>query len=197
VDICLEVEITINVSEVIISLATVVSFCIERCIFTLRMNASKSTIHGHIFNGVIALIAVVILADFMVPGTVVREEVVGVKREVQDHHNAARGYHYSHRIITAQRAFFVAEDVAIQAKPGELIQYSVSRIFGEVNWCKTDGSNRRSYFSLRCLAALLIPLLTAFSMFAVRRFGGHFNLEIFVFVLQLILLVYLMILLLF
>ena len=78
------------------------------------------------------VIALVILIDFAMPGTVFTEDVTNIKKTRQNYYNAAGNYHYSYRVITPKHHFSVAEDFAksIQDKK---VEYSVSLLFKEIN----------------------------------------------------------------
>ncbi|MBV42374.1 MAG: hypothetical protein CL834_05025 [Crocinitomicaceae bacterium] len=138
---------------------------------------------------IFVLAALLILFDFGFPGKVVNDEIVCVQRKVQQHHNAARGFHYSHRLVTTERAFSVSEELAQRIEEGTPIVYSVSRFFDEVNWCKTTESETKAYFSLRWLSALFLPLLAVATMTLSHRYRGERDMSILVFVFQVLLLV--------
>ena len=84
--------------------------------------------------------------------------------------------------------FSVSEEVAQRAEAEAPIVYSVSRVFDEVNWCRVPSTDARSYYSLRWLSAVLLPLLTLAAMFFEPRYKGAMEMGIVVFVLQALLL---------
>ena len=73
--------------------------------------------------------ALVIIADFIVPGRIVQNEILQVKKERQQHYNASGNAHYAYKVITDERQFWVEEDFAESVQGGEKIEYSVSRVF--------------------------------------------------------------------
>ncbi|MCA6074994.1 hypothetical protein [Fulvivirga sedimenti] len=131
------------------------------------------------------LAALVILFDFILPGRVVNDEIIDVKRERQQYFNAARNYHYSYKVITSEHQFSVAENFAQLVQDHEKIEYSVSRIFKEVNWYRLLSSENNSFYSLRILSGLVLPLLTIISILVAYLYKK--NIGILVFVLQVLL----------
>ena len=112
------------------------------------------------------LAALVVLVDFASPGRIINDEIINVQRERQQYYNAARNYHYSYKVITSEHEFLVAEDFAELELVNEKIEYSVSRIFKEVNWYRLLSSENKSFYSLRIASGLILPLLTIISIFA-------------------------------
>lgn len=133
------------------------------------------------------LAALVIVVDFTLPGKIETDEIIKVKRERQQHHNASGNYHYSYTVITSQRQFSVGEDFAEMVQDNEKIEFSVSQIFQEVNWYRLLSSENRSSFSFRIMTGLVLPLLSIVSILLAYRFKK--NIGILVFILQLLLIV--------
>ena len=129
--------------------------------------------------------ALVIIADYIIPGSVFNDEIINVKRERQQYYNAARNYHYSYELITSEHQFSVSEDFVQLLHNKEKIQYSVSLIFKEVNWYKLLSSKHRDVYSLRILSGLVLPLLIIITMFVSYQYKRNFG--ILVFVLQILL----------
>lgn len=140
---------------------------------------------SHLLFGILAL---VIIIDFALPGQVVHDNVTNVQKQLQNYHNAAKGYHYSYEILTGGRRLMASEEMALLAMPGDPIAYSVSRVFQEVNWCKLHQSNRKFYFSLRWMSAILLPLFTLISIIADFKKVPEVNRSVVVFVLRVFLL---------
>ena len=136
-------------------------------------------------NAVFALVALVIMADLLLPGIVIHDEVIQVEGELQQYYNAASNHHYSYQVITNHHQFSVAEDFAQQVKQKDEIEYAVSPIFHEVNWYRVPSSPNKSVYSLRILSGLALPLLTIISM--VLSFLYLKNINTLVFVLQVLL----------
>jgi len=149
---------------------------------------SQSSKRTFFLSAFFVLAALTVLMDFAYPGKVLEDQVVSIQRQVQKHNNAARGFHYSHRLVTPHRAFSVSEEVAQRAEAGMPIVYSVSRVFDELNWCRVPSTDARSYYSLRWLSAVLLPLLTLAAMFFEPRYKGAVEMGIVVFVFQVLLL---------
>lgn len=131
------------------------------------------------------LIAFVILVDFASPGRIINDEIINVKRELQQYYNSAGNYHYSYKVITSEHEFLVPEDFAELELENEKIEYSISRIFEEVNWYRLSVSENKSLYSLRIVSGLVLPLLALISIFAAFRYKKEIN--ILVFILQILL----------
>ena len=131
------------------------------------------------------LAALVILADFISPGRIINDEIINVQSERQQYYNAARNYHYSYKVITSEHEFLVTEDFAELELVNENIEYSVSRVFKEVNWYRLLSSENKSFFSLRIVSGLVLPLLTIISIFVAFRYKKEIG--ILVFILQILL----------
>ena len=134
---------------------------------------------------IFALIVLVIIADFVLPGRIINDEIINVKSERQQYNNAARNEHYSYKIITSEHQFSVTENFAKLVQKHEKIEYSVSLIFKEVNWYKLLSSENRAFYSLRIISGLVLPLLVIISILAAYRFKK--NLDILLFVLKILL----------
>jgi len=116
------------------------------------------------------LVALVILVDFVSPGSIINDEIIHVQKERQQSYNAARNYHYSYKVITSEHEFLVTEDFAELELVHEQIEYSVSRIFKEVNWYRLLSSESKSFYSLRIASGLVLPLLTIILIFVVFQY---------------------------
>ena len=145
------------------------------------MNRFQFTLRQALY-GIFVLVALVIIIDFGLPGKVVNEAIIEVKRERQQYYNAAQNAHYSYKVITDTHQFFVEEDFATSIQAHEEIEYSVSRIFKEINWARILPSGSRAVYSLRILSGLLLPLLAIVSILVAYRFKK--NIDTLVFVLQ-------------
>lgn len=138
-------------------------------------------------KAVFSFMALTILLDFALPGRVVQDKILEVKSERQQHYNASGNYHYSYKIITQAKQFSVPEYFANQAQEGEDIEYAVSLIFKEVNWYRLFSSDGKSYYSLRILTGLVLPLLILFLFYMVYQY--RWKIKLLVFILQLLLIV--------
>ena len=118
-----------------------------------------------LFYTIFTLTAVLILVDFISPGRIINDEIINVQRERQQYYNAARNYHYSHKITTSEHNFLVTEDFVELELLNKKIEYSVSRIFKEVNWYRLRSSEKKSIYSLRIASGLVLPLLAIISIF--------------------------------
>lgn len=109
--------------------------------------------------GLFTLASLIILADFIIPGRVVVDEIVEVKKERQQYYNAARNYHFSYKVFTSTHNFSITEDFAEEIKNNQKIEFAVSHIFKEINSYRLLNSGNREIYSLRILSGLVIPLV--------------------------------------
>lgn len=139
-----------------------------------------------VINALFILIAFLIIGDFILPGAEYNDEIMSIQKERQDYFNAARNYHYSTEVVTTQHRFSVSEEFGLTAKEKDEIEYSVSQLFNEVNWYRSTSSQSKSFYSLRMMSGLIIPLSLLISLFVVYRLKK--NLSTLVFVLKLLIL---------
>ncbi len=129
--------------------------------------------------GVVALVALVILSDFVLPGKRIDDEITRVQKVLQRHYNASRNYHHSFKVVTGQHTFSVSEDFAQSAQDQEKIEYSVSPLFKEVNWCRILPAGRRSFYSLRIMSGLALPLVAIMFILLAYRFKWNIDLLVY------------------
>ena len=149
------------------------------------MNKNKQSLQKllYILFGILALVMVI---DFIIPGTVVNNEIITLKRDRQQYYNAAQNHHYTYKVITNSHEFYITEDAATLNQNNKKIQYAVSKIFKEVNWYQLQASQKTSYYSLRIISGLVLPVLFIITIAIVYR--SKRNLDILVFVLHILLL---------
>ena len=145
------------------------------------MNDQQHKLHLALY-ATFVLAALVVIVDFILPGRIINDEIINVKSERQQYYNAARNYHYSYKVITSQHEFPVTEDFAQLVQDHEKIEYAVSRIFKEVNWYRLLSSENKSFYSLRIMSGLVLPLLTIISILVAFLYKK--NIGTLVFVLQ-------------
>lgn len=104
------------------------------------------------------LTSITILTDFILPGSVIVEEIIDVRKEKQQYYNAARNYHFSYRVFTKTNNFSITEDFAKEIKNNQQIEFAVSPIFKEINSYRLLNTGNREIYSLRILSGLVIPL---------------------------------------
>ena len=131
-------------------------------------------------NAAFTLAALVILVDFVSPGRILNDEIINVQRERQQYYNAARNYHYSYKVITSEHEFLVAEDFAELKLVNKKIEYAVSPIFKEVNWYRLLASESKSFYSLRIVSGLVLPMLTIISIFVAFRYKKKIGTLVFI-----------------
>lgn len=125
------------------------------------------------------LIALVVLFDFISPGRIINDEIINVKKELQQYYNAASNYHYSYKVITSKHEFFVSKDFVKLEVVNEKIEYSVSPIFKEVNWCRLFSSENKYFYSLRIVSGLVLPLLAFITVCVAHRYKKKIGLLVF------------------
>lgn len=123
-----------------------------------------------IIHAIFVIAAIIMLVDFIAPGSIIEDEIVDVQTQRQNYYNAAQNYHYSYKVITKQHKFLVTDDFADAIKGEKKIQYSVSPIFQKVNWHKLPTDTNKSFYSLRIASGLVLPLLMIIAIFVVIRY---------------------------
>ena len=126
------------------------------------------------------LAAMIILTDFILPGSVVVEEIIDVKKEKQQYYNAALNYHFSYRVFTRTHNFSITEDFAKEIKNNQQIEFAVSHIFKEINCYRLLNSGNREIYSLRILSGLVIPLALILVIGLAFKYGKKMSILIFV-----------------
>ncbi|WP_405201721.1 hypothetical protein [Dokdonia sp. LLG6352-1] len=146
------------------------------------MHNKPSTVPLAIY-GVTALLALVTLLDFALPGTVYTEEVTRVQKKKQRYYNAGGNSHNSYEVVTPKHQFSVAEDIAKSAE-GTSVSYTVSLLCKEVNSYSILPSEDRTIYSFRLVSGFVLPLLLLLVIGIKFRFKK--DLSILLFVLQLL-----------
>ncbi|MFK7781468.1 hypothetical protein [Psychroserpens sp.] len=148
------------------------------------MNINQHNLRISLY-AIFTFIALVILVDFTVPGRVINDEIITIKKERQDYYNAANNYHYSYKVITSEHEFLVTEDFANLEPVNKNIEYSISLIFKEINWYRLLSSENKSFYSLRIVSGLILPLLAIILIFVAFRYKKE--IDILVFIIQVLL----------
>lgn len=131
--------------------------------------------------------ALIVLTDFILAGKVIIDEVIDVKKERQQYYNAARNHHYSYKVTTSKHHFTVSDDFAQLVQDNQKIEYSVSRIFKEVNRYRLVSSENSAIYSLRIISGLIIPLSVIIAIGVAYKYKK--KISTIVFVLQILLIV--------
>lgn len=139
-----------------------------------------------ILHTAFALLALIMLLDFLVPGKVFEGKNIKVFSEHQDYNNAGGNSHQAYFIRTDEHKFWVESDFALLARDQQELTYAVSRIFKEVNWCSLQKADVRYRGSLRITSGLLIPILLLIAVAVIFKLKK--DLGIFYFILQVLLL---------
>ena len=120
---------------------------------------------------VFALAAVVVIADFALPGRIIADDIVEIQKNRQQYYNAAGNFHYSYKVIANEHAFQVKEAFGSMELENKKIEYSVSPLFKMVNWYRLLTVEKRSYHSLRLASGLILPLLLLLMLFLKYRYN--------------------------
>jgi len=105
-----------------------------------------------------ALLALLMLVDFFIPGKVLQSDNIKVFSEQQSYNNAGGNSHQAYFIRTDEHKFWVERDFALLARDQQKLIYSVSRIFKEVNWAYLEKIDVRFRGSLRIISGLIVPI---------------------------------------
>jgi len=112
-----------------------------------------------IIQSIFLVAAIVILTDFIIPGEIQTGKIITLKKERQQYYNAARNHHYSYKVITKKDDILVDESFAKQELKDKMIEFSVSRIFSEVNWYRIEAAPNKNFYSLRIASGVILPIL--------------------------------------
>ncbi len=143
------------------------------------MNNPQNKI-GLSINAAFVMAALVIIIDFILPGSTFNDEIISVQSKQEQYYNAAANFHYSYQVTTSEHQFSVTEEFAEMVQADDKIEYSISQIFKEVNWYRLPSSDNRSTYSLRLMTGLVLPLLAILSIFVAYRFKKKIGILVFV-----------------
>lgn len=129
---------------------------------------------------IFAIIALIILIDFIAPGSVVTSDIVRVKKERQRYYNASGNQHYSYQIITPEHHFSVTKDFAQEIKNSQQITYTVSPIFNEVNRYGLTSSKNKTIYSLRVISGFIIPFFALITILLAFKLKDKIDVLVFV-----------------
>ncbi len=131
---------------------------------------------------IFTIIALIILIDFIAPGSVITSDIVRVKKERQQYYNAGGNQHYSYQIITPEHHFSVTKDFAQEIKNSQQITYTVSPIFNEVNRYGLTLSKNKTMYSLRVISGFIIPFFALITILLAYKL--KYKIDILVFVIK-------------
>lgn len=120
---------------------------------------------SNLLNSILVLIALVIIVDFVLPGTAYSLPVQNKKAQHQSYYNAGGNSHTSYSVHTEEHSFVVSESFNRKVDEQAIIDYTVSPIFKEVNRYQIKDSDDSEIYSLRWFTGLLLPLF-ALGLFA-------------------------------
>ena len=135
-----------------------------------------------IVNAVFAILSLLMLVDFLIPGKVFESQTVKVFSKHQDYNNAGGNSHQAYFIRTDEHKFWVTRDFALLARDQQELTYSISRIFKEVNWSYLPAAEVKHRGSLRIASGLVIPILLLIAVAVIFKLKK--GLGIFFFILQ-------------
>ena len=130
---------------------------------------------------IFAIIALIILIDFIAPGSVINSDIVHVKKERQQYYNAGGNQHYSYQVITPEHHFSVTKNFAQEIKNNQQITYTVSPIFNEVNRYGLASSKNKTMYSLRVISGFIIPFFALITILFAYKLKDKIDILVFVF----------------
>lgn len=125
------------------------------------------------------LISLLIITDYVLPGTEFVDTVVAIKKERQQYYNAAGNSHFSYKLVTNKHDFLVSESFARTIKEHQEIRYTTSKLFSKVN-SYSSFTSKSTLHSLRLFSGLIFPLIAVFIMGIAYRFNKKWDILIFV-----------------
>ncbi len=135
--------------------------------------------------GITIVLALLILIDFTLPGNVFIEGDVNIKKDRENYYNAGGNSHNTYKVITPNHQFSVSENFA-KSVQDKKIKYSVSLIFKEINRYQLFPSGKNEIYSFRIASGLALPLIVIFTIMIAYFYKK--NIDILIFVLQVVLL---------
>ena len=141
--------------------------------------------------GITLVMSLIILIDFIIPGTAFADKEVSITRNIEKYYNAGGNSHNTYEVITSQHQFSVSEDFAKLA-PNQKIKYSVSLIFKEINRYGLYASEKSEIYSFRIASGLILPIIVIMVLIIAYRYRG--GISILLSVLQIVLLINLILL---
>jgi hypothetical protein len=111
---------------------------------------------------ILAFLSVIVILDFSFSEEESRE-ILSVVRERQSHNNASGNHHYTYRIRTDKKSFYVSQELATMVGIGKPILMGISPIFREVNY--VEYNSERETYSLRWFSGLIVPILAVITVF--------------------------------
>jgi len=119
------------------------------------------------FDVFVYILSILILIDFGLPGHRSKDLILEVQRKRQEHYNPSGNFHYSYKIVATKCSFSIGRSIAKKKLVDETMEYSVSPIFKEVNWFRLINWRDRSYYSLRIISGLILPLLSTLAIYLI------------------------------
>lgn len=133
----------------------------------------------NIYFFILLAIALIITLDFLLPGNSHHEKITRVSQHYERYYNAGNNQHYSYKLQTKSRKFYISESFSKQASKNDSINYKTSLIFNQVNSFYTN-SNTSSTYSLRYVSGLFVPLFTV--LIVLLSYFSKKNMDILLFV---------------
>jgi hypothetical protein len=130
---------------------------------------------------IFAVIALIILIDFIAPGRVINSDVIHVKKERQQYYNAGGNHHNSYQVITPEHHFSVTKYFVKKIKTSQQITYTVSPIFNEVNRYGLTSSKNKTMYSLRIISGFIIPFFALITILLAYKLKDKIDILVFVF----------------
>lgn len=89
------------------------------------------------FNYLLLFVSFVILLDFFLPKKIKEEKIIAISTKKQNYHNAARNFHLTHKVKTANYHFYVSDDFKSTTTIGQSVALKISPIFQKTHVYKT------------------------------------------------------------
>lgn len=138
------------------------------------------TVNHKVAYVICIVISVIIIADFLIPGKSISREVVHVSKDTQQHYNASGNQYFTYRVYTEEHDFYISADSYSAVEKGQIIEYRVSYIFGEVNSYQVAEKESSNVYSLRGATGLLFPVLVLLMMSLAFKLDDKMGILIFV-----------------
>jgi hypothetical protein len=129
---------------------------------------------------VCALVAVVIILDYSLPGKILVEEVLAVKKTYENYYNAGGNYHISFKIHTAHHTYYVSKTFASLVQKGLKLETKTSPFFNEVNSSEILTTGNTEVHLLRMLSGFILPVFVLLVLTLGYKYGSRVSTLVFI-----------------
>ncbi|MDO6739201.1 hypothetical protein Q4548_15140 [Wenyingzhuangia sp. 2_MG-2023] len=112
------------------------------------------------FNYLLLFVNFIILLDFFLPKKIKEEKIIAISTKKQNYHNAARNFHLTHKVKTANYHFYVSDDFKSTTTIGQSVALKISPIFQKTHVYKNLATQTQGMYSLRLFSGFIFPIFS-------------------------------------